>query len=106
MIKCRILLVIVSIVVFGCDYGKVDKTPSMEKEAKDTVLSYLEKNNLPQEGLEVFYSLAQPKADYSYLYKGGGRCIEFIIYCSGRDCTELRKYPYYEHGEKCPSSHR
>ena len=86
----------------GCENEKQPKTPDMELEAKNTVLAYLAKNQLPIEELKPFFSSAQPSPDFSYLYTGGGRCIEFIINCHGQSCTELSKYPYDEHGELCP----
>lgn len=77
-------------------------TPEMEKEAKSIVLTYLEKHQLPKEGLAPFNSKAQPKPDFGYLYTGGGRCIEFIVNCYGQSCKELMNYPYDEHGDECP----
>jgi len=86
----------------SCEQQQIVKTPEMAAEAKSVVLAYLSKNQLPHEGLEVFNSAVRPKPDFSFLYKGAGRCIEFIINCNGQNCKEMRKYPYDEHGEKCP----
>ena len=99
----KIIYIIVFLALLsGCEKQEIEKTPEMEQEAKNTVLAYLAKNQLPLEGLKPFNSSVQPSPDFSYLYTGGGRCIEFIINCHGQSCTELRKYPYDEHGEQCP----
>jgi hypothetical protein len=101
----KIIYIIISLAFLsGCE-NEIEillKTAEMESEAKNTVLAYLAKNQLPREGLKPFSSSAQPSPDFSYLYTGGGRCIEFIINCHGQSCTDLRKYPYDEHGEQCP----
>jgi len=89
-------------IIFSCGQQDIVKTPEMAKEAKNTVLAYLRKNQLPHEGLKLFDSSAQPKPDFGFLYTGAGRCIEFIIYCAGQSCGEMLKYPYDEHGEQCP----
>ena len=78
------------------------KTPSMDTEAYNTVLQYLARNNLPSQELRPYHSSASPQPDYSYLYIGGERCIEFVVYCHGQNCNDLKKYPYDEHGEQCP----
>ena len=90
--------------LIGCEYQSNSKalTPEMEAEAKNTILQYLVKNKLPVEGLEPFNSKVSNKPDFSYLYTGGGRCIEFIVYCNNQSCNDLHKYPYDEHNEKCP----
>jgi hypothetical protein len=97
-----IYIVMIFAFLSGCENETLPKPPEMELEAKNTVLAYLAKNKLPVEYLKPFVSSAQPSPDFSYLYTGGGRCIEFIINCHGKICTELRKYPYDEHGEQCP----
>jgi hypothetical protein len=66
------------------------------------IIEYLERNNLPNENLVVSVSNNRAIADFSFMYKGGGRCINFIVKCYGNDCSSLQKYPYDEHGEKCP----
>ena len=86
----------------GCEQEVTIKTPEMEQDAKSTVLAYLAKNQLPPEGLKPFESPVQPPPDFSYLYTGGGRCINFIVLCHGQSCQELRLYPYDEHGDQCP----
>lgn len=97
-----ISIIICLTLVSGCENKTSPKTPEMVLEAKNTVLAYLTKNQLPAEELKPFASSAQPSPDFSYLYTGGGRCIEFIINCHGQSCSDLRKYPYDEHGEQCP----
>lgn len=98
------LILIVSFLVLlaGCEESSQPKTPEMEIEARNTVLDYLAKNDLPNENLVSFKSAVKTSPDFSYLYTGGGRCIEFIVLCHGQSCKELRKYPYDEHGEQCP----
>ena len=89
----------------GCDGGyetpKV-RTPEMESQAKSNVINYLAKKNLSHEGLVPFKSSVKPEPGFSYLYTGDGRCIEIIVLCYGKDCNEVRSYPYDRHGEKCP----
>lgn len=97
-----ILIVIFLVFLSGCEESSQLKTPEMENEARNTVLDYLEKNDLPNENLAFYKSAVKPSPDFSYLYTGGGRCIEFIVLCHGQSCNELRKYPYDEHGEQCP----
>ena len=91
--------------IAGCDGGyetpKV-RTPEMESQAKNSVINYLAKKDLSPEGLVVFKSSVQPEPGFSYLYTGGGRCIEIIVLCYGQNCSEVRSYPYDRHGEKCP----
>ncbi len=74
----------------------------MEKNARQTVVNYLEKNKLPNINLVSFKSEASPAPDFAFLYTGGGRCIEFIVYCYEKTCTELKKYPHDSHGDECP----
>jgi len=97
-----IILAFLLISIIGCSEDKKVLTPEMELMALQRVVSYLEKNNLPNENLMAFKSKASPKPDFAYLYTGDERCIEFIIYCHGNTCNELNKYPYDKHGEKCP----
>ncbi len=99
----RSVLLLFLLFLLGCT-GEQTLTPEMEKNARKTVKSYLTKYQLPLEGLDVFKSKAKPKPDFSFLYINGERCIEFIVYCyGGTNCTELRSYPYHEHGEECPA---
>jgi hypothetical protein len=97
----RALICLLLLSLLGCD-GERLLAPQMEKKAIKTVEAYLNKYNLPLEELKPFQSSASSKPDFSFLYTGGGRCIEFIVYCYGNECTELKSYPYYEHGDKCP----
>ncbi len=92
----------VMLLLASCDNTPKEISPEMEAEAKGKVLEYLEKHNLSKDGIVKFQSKAQPKPDIAYLYTGSGRCIEFVIYCYGLSCKEMRWYPYDEHGEKCP----
>jgi hypothetical protein len=101
MYKLTSFLFFISI-LSSCDESANSKTPEMERDAKNTVLEYLAKNQLPVEKLRAHKSLAKPTPDFSFLYTGGGRCIEFIINCNGKSCKKLEKYPYDEHGEQCP----
>jgi hypothetical protein len=98
------LLPIIFLIAFvcSCEQQEIVKTPEMAMEARNTVLDYLTNNQLPHKGLELFKSSAQPTADFSFLYKGAGRCIEFIVNCHGQSCKDLAKYPFDEHGEQCP----
>ena len=99
----QVLLALIFLVLLsGCKESSQPKTPEMEAEARSVIVEYLAKNNLPNEPLVLFKSSAKPMPDFSYLYTGGGRCIEFIVLCNGQSCKELRKYPYDEHGEQCP----
>ena len=100
--KRLIIWVILLVWVSGCDEATLHNTLEMETEARNTVLDYLAKNGLPNENLATFKSAVKPSPGFSYLYTGGGRCIEFIVLCHEQSCKELRKYPYDEHGEKCP----
>ncbi len=86
----------------ACEMSSSSKTPEMKEDARNTVLKYLAKNQLPAEVLAPFNSLVTPTPDFSYLYAGGGRCIEFIVYCHGKTCNDWSKYPYDEHGDECP----
>jgi len=98
----RLTLLLFSLFLLGC-VGERPLTPEMKKNARKTVELYLTKYQLPLDGLETFKSKAKPKPDFSFLYTGSNRCIEFIVYCyGGTKCTELRSYPYIEHGEECP----
>jgi hypothetical protein len=97
-----IFTVILLVWVSGCSESTQPKTQEMEIEARNTVLDYLAKNDLPNENLASFKSAVKPSPDFSYLYTGGGRCIEFIVLCHEQSCKELRNYPYDEHGEQCP----
>ncbi|WP_444911668.1 hypothetical protein [Microbulbifer sp. PAAF003] len=78
------------------------QSSDIEDQARKIVEEYLVKNEMPVEQLQSYNSKTSPKPDYTFLYKGGGRCIEFIINCWGNRCGQLGKYPYDEHGEKCP----
>ena len=101
--KKIILSIICLVFISSCGEEKRStKTPAMEKQARETILAYLAKKQLPADGLNEFISSVKPAPDYSYLYTGAGRCIEFIVYCYGDDCTEWHKYPYDEHGDQCP----
>ena len=88
--------------VLCCSKTEITKTPEMDKQALATVQSYLEKNGMPIEKITAFDSSVKPKPDYSFLYTGGNRCIEFIVICYGEICKELRKYPDDEHSQECP----
>ena len=97
-------LVLLIIVGFsGCKNEKIQKNNQMEAKARTTILNYLANNDLPENGLSSFESSVKPTPDYSYLYTGENRCIEFIVYCNGEDCAEWKKYPFDEHGDECPS---
>lgn len=89
----------------GCDGGyetpKV-RAAKMAVQAESSVISYLARKDLPPEGLVTFNSSMQPEPGFSYLYTGGGRCIEIIVLCYGQNCSEVRSYPYDRHGEQCP----
>ncbi len=89
-------------ILVSCKEKPKNFTSEMEQEAKNTILKYLKEHKLPEQTLQTFRSTAQPKPDFSYLYTGGGRCIEFIVNCTNQKCTQLEKYPYDKHGEKCP----
>ena len=97
-----ILIVILLVFLSGCEESSRLKTPEMAIEARNTVLDYLAKHDLPNEKLSVYKSSVKPSPDFSYLYTGGGKCIEFIVLCHGQSCNELGKYPYDEHQEQCP----
>ena len=98
----RSVLLLLFLFLLGCA-GEQPLTVEMKKNARKTVESYLTKYKLPLEGLKIIESKAKPKPDFSFLYTGDNRCIEFIVYCYGDiKCTELRSYPYIEHGEECP----
>ena len=101
MIQNRILLLLLFL-ISGCSDEPQELTPEMQKQATETVLEYLKRNNLPNENLEFSISKNRDIADFSYMYRGGGRCINFIVKCYGSNCKELQKYPYDRHGEKCP----
>lgn len=88
--------------IFGCSNEPQELTPEMRDQATATVVKYLNGHNLPNENLEVSISLNRDIADFSFMYKGGGRCINFIVKCYGSTCIELQSYPYDRHGEKCP----
>ncbi|WP_226645353.1 hypothetical protein [Microbulbifer variabilis] len=94
-LTCILLLV-------GCGKQAKELTPEMESQAREAIEIYLKKNQLPLEGLKPFNSSASSKPDFGFLYTGGGRCIEFVVTCHGSSCTDWAKYPYDEHGEKCP----
>lgn len=96
------VLVFLASLFFGCSEDKKVLTPEMELMAQQKVINYLERNDLPIENLITFKSKASPKPDFAFLYTGGDRCIEFIVYCNGHSCNELNKYPFDKHGEKCP----
>ena len=96
-------IIIFLVFLYGCEKQAIPKTPEMELEAKNKILTYLTKNELPHEGLNPFHSSVEPTPDFSYLYTGGGRCIHFIIYCHGHSCNDMSKYPYDRHGEQCPN---
>ena len=98
------LFLIYSCFIFlvACQQKPKILTLKMEQEANSIVLNYLEKHNLPEQTLQSFKSRALPKPDFSYIYTGGGRCIEFIINCTNGKCSKLESYPYDVHGEKCP----
>ena len=74
----------------------------MEQEARTTVTNYLRNSNLSITELSPFNSTAQPRPDFSFLYRGSGRCIEFIIDCHENICTNMKKYPFDRHGGECP----
>lgn len=97
-----ILTVFFLVLLSGCEQSSQPKTPEMEIEARNVVVNYLAKNDLPNENLASFKSTVKHSPGFSYLYTGGGRCIEFIVLCHGQSCKELLKYPYDEHGEQCP----
>ena len=78
------------------------RTPEMAAQAKNSVIAYLARKNLPPEGLATFKSSVKPEPGFSYLYTGSGRCIEIIVLCYGQNCSEVRSYPYDRHGEQCP----
>ncbi|MFL0801870.1 MAG: hypothetical protein K6L80_15565 [Agarilytica sp.] len=98
----RTILLAFVIFVASCSEKQNTLTPEMESQARKTIEAYLEKNQLPLEGLERFSSSASPNPDFGFLYTGGGRCIEFAVTCHSGNCTDWAKYPYDDHGEKCP----
>jgi len=99
---CRIILTAVILFVLGCTDAPRELTPQMKEMATKTVVDYLKRNNLPNENLVASVSQNRNIADFSFLYTGAGRCINFIVKCYGNSCNDLQKYPYDEHGEKCP----
>ena len=101
MIRNSILLLLLFL-IFRCSNEPQELTLEMQEQATETVLAYLERNNLPNENLEITIPKNRDIADYSYIYRGGGRCINFIVKCYGHTCKELQWYPYDRHGEKCP----
>ena len=98
----RIALLACIVFIVSCSEQQKTLTPAMELQAKQTIEAYLQKNQLPLEGLKPYNSSASPKPDFGFLYTGGDRCIEFVVTCHGGNCTDWAKYPYDEHGEKCP----
>jgi len=103
-LKLLLVLIVTSLLV-ACDGGYETpevRTPEMAAQAKSSVLAYLARKNLPPEGLAAFKSLVKPEPGFSYLYTGNDRCIEIIVLCYGRNCSEVRSYPYDRHGEQCP----
>ena len=100
------LVIAIIVGIAGCENEKIPKSNKMEAQARTTVLNYLADNDLPEKGLSSFESSVKPTPDFSYLYTGANRCIEFIVFCNGADCTEWKKYPFDEHGEECPSLDR
>ena len=96
------ILLLLLFLFFGCSHESQELTPEMQEQATKTVLAYLERNNLPNENLKITISENRDIADFSYMYRGGGRCINFIVKCYGFNCKELQLYPYDRHGEKCP----
>lgn len=86
----------------GCSKKPQALTPDMQRQATETVLTYLERNNLPNENLEVAISDNRDIADFTFIYTGGERCINFIVKCYAHRCTELQSYPFDRHGEACP----
>ena len=98
----RIILFVMMISILGCVDTPQELTPEMKRMATQTVVDYLKRNKLPNENLVASISKNRDVADFSFMYKGGGRCIHFIIKCYSNSCNDLQKYPYDEHGEKCP----
>ncbi len=86
----------------GCSKAPQTLTPEMQKQATETVLAYLERNNLPSDNLEVAISENRDIADFSFMYTGAERCINFLVKCYAQSCKELQSYPYDRHGEACP----
>jgi hypothetical protein len=107
VLKPIILFSTLLVIVFlaSCDGGYETpevRTPEMAIQAKNSVIAYLAKKNLPPEGLASFNSSVKPEPGFSYLYTGNGRCIEIIVLCYGQNCSEVQSYPYDRHGEQCP----
>ena len=98
----RIIFLACIFLLVSCGKQPKELTPEMESQARETIEAYLKNNQLPLGGLKPFISSASPKPDFGFLYKVGGRCIEFVVTCHGGNCTDWAKYPYDEHGEKCP----
>ena len=96
------LLLVTSFVLSGCEAGEKNLTPQMKTNARNAVIEYLNKNNLPIENLSDFKADTKPKSDFAFLYTGGGRCIAFAVECYNSLCSKVSKYPYDEHGDDCP----
>ena len=102
------LIVFVSFTLFVGYLGFLGNQPekqagnAYEYKARNTVNEYLHKNHLEAANLIAYQSKAKPPPDYAYIYRSNEKCIEFIVYCHGNECNQLRKYPYHEHGENCP----
>ncbi|GAC12718.1 hypothetical protein [Aliiglaciecola lipolytica] len=98
----NILLIALIIVLSSCSREDSILTDEMQMEARQVVVSYLKNNDLPVEQLTQRQSKNRDVKGFTYLYKGGNRCIEFIVNCYGSSCKEMQKYPFDEHGDKCP----
>ena len=98
------VIMLFSLVLFavGCSDETKVRTADNERLARLTIANYLVRNKLPDDDLAIVGTGKKPIADFVFLYQGGGRCIEFLVNCHGSQCSDLQKYPYDEHGDKCP----
>ncbi len=99
----RIFLVLL-ILMAGCENQKKVLTSEMKKNARNNVEKIIKRQGLPSaELISSPEHFSTPKPDFTYFYVEGGRCIEYAVQCyAGTKCSEISKYPYHEHGEKCP----
>jgi len=95
---------IILLIYFALAYWSEPKEPSskMKEMAKRTIVDELKRNKLPYKNITISVSKNKAIADFYVHYTDGERCIEYIVKCHGRSCTQLQSYDYDFHGEECP----
>ena len=100
--KGTLLIFLSFVFLVACQDKPKVISEEMNASALGELHTYLITHGLEKEGITAFNSKGSSRPDIAFLYTGSNRCIEFVFECYGQDCTEMRWYPYDEHGDECP----